>query len=535
MNEILELVDWSRAQFAMTAMYHWLFVPLTLGLAFICAILETQYYRTGDLHWKRTAKFWMKLFGINFAVGVATGIILEFQFGTNWSNYAHFVGDIFGAPLAIEGIVAFFLESTFIAVMFFGWERVSKRFHLVSTWMVAIGASLSALWILIANAWMQYPAGTAFNIATMRNEMTDFWAVALSPVALNKFVHTALSGYMLGSVFVMGVAAWFLLRGREQRMALSSIRVAAWFGGAAVVLLALTGDRSGVLVAETQPMKLAAMEAHYDGARRAPLVVIGALKTGETTAGEDPFYFKMEIPTLLSVMSRHDADAFVPGINDLVYGNAEYGLMPIAEKMERGRVAIAAMGEYCAAKQAGDKATMQAVADKFDPSTPAGKVFLKDYYSHLGYGYLSSPQDAIPPVGLTFYSFRVMVGLGAWFLLLFAATLWMGYKKKLEGRRWMLRTLLWSIPLAYIAGMAGWIVAEVGRQPWTIQDLLPTVAAVSGTSPGPVVLTFFIFVILFTVLLIAEIRIMTRQIGRGPDDALPEAVETPHSPQTAKN
>lgn len=249
------LIDWSRAQFALTAMYHWLFVPLTLGLGIIQAIMETIYYKSGDLFWKRTTQFWMKLFGINFAIGVATGLILEFEFGTNWSNYSWFVGDIFGAPLAIEAIVAFFLEATFITVMFFGWDKVSKRFHLVSTWLTITGATLSALWILIANAWMQHPTGMAFNPDTIRNEMVDFWQIVLSPVAINKFFHSVLSGWIVGSIFVIGVSSWYLLKNREQRFALESIKVGAIFGLISSILILWTGDGSAYQVAQKQPMK----------------------------------------------------------------------------------------------------------------------------------------------------------------------------------------------------------------------------------------------------------------------------------------
>ena len=265
-TDILQTVDWSRAQFAMTAIYHWLFVPLTLGLSFLIAIMETVWYRTGDEFWRRTTKFWMRLFGINFAIGVATGLILEFEFGTNWSNYSHFVGDIFGAPLAIEGIMAFFLESTFIAVMFFGWNKVSRGFHLTATWLTAVGANLSALWILVANAWMQDPVGCTFNLQTVRNEMTSFWDVLLSPTAINKFFHTVTSSFVLAALFVVGVSAWYLLRDRERRMASKSIAIASVFGFVFAVVAALTGDKSGAVIARVQPMKLAAMEALYDGA-----------------------------------------------------------------------------------------------------------------------------------------------------------------------------------------------------------------------------------------------------------------------------
>ena len=342
LSDYLQTVDWSRAQFAMTAIYHWLFVPLTLGLSIICAIMETIYYRTGDPFWKRTAKFWMRLFGINFAIGVATGLILEFEFGTNWSNYSHFVGDIFGAPLAIEGILAFFLESTFVAVMFFGWNRVSRGFHLSATWLTAVGANLSALWILVANSWMQYPVGCTFNIDTVRNEMTSFWDVLLSPVAVNKFTHTVTSSFVLAALFVCAVCAWYLLRGREQKMARKSIAVASVFGLVFALITAFTGDRSGAIVARVQPMKLAALEALYDGEEGAALTAVGILRPeAERSNNEDAFYFKIAIPKMLSLMSFRDADAFVPGINDLVNGNPQYGIMPTIEKIERGRVAIA--------------------------------------------------------------------------------------------------------------------------------------------------------------------------------------------------
>ena len=277
------LIDWSRAQFAMTAMYHWIFVPLTLGLAVVMGIMETLYYKTGNEFWKRTAKFWMKLFGINFAIGVATGLILEFEFGTNWSNYSWFVGDIFGAPLAIEGILAFFMEATFIAVMFFGWEKVSKRFHLASTWLTGLGATISAWWILVANAWMQHPVGMEFNPDTVRNEMVDFWAVATSPVAVNKFFHTVLSGWVLGGVFVVGIGCWYLLKKRNREFALASIKIGAIFGLVASLLSVWTGDGSGYQIAQTQPMKLAAVEGLYEGGTNVGLVGIGMLNPEKKT------------------------------------------------------------------------------------------------------------------------------------------------------------------------------------------------------------------------------------------------------------
>ncbi len=292
------LIDWSRAQFAMTAMYHWIFVPLTLGLAVVMGIMETLYYKTGNEFWKKTAQFWMKLFGINFAIGVATGLILEFEFGTNWSNYSWFVGDIFGAPLAIEGILAFFMEATFIAVMFFGWGKVSKRFHLASTWLTGLGATISAWWILVANAWMQHPVGMEFNPDTVRNEMVDFWAVATSPVAVNKFFHTVLSGWVLGAIFVVGISCWYLLKKRNREFALASIKIGAIFGLVASLLSVWTGDGSGYQIAQTQPMKLAAVEGLYEGGTNVGLVGIGVLNPEKKTYndGKDPFLFRFEIP-----------------------------------------------------------------------------------------------------------------------------------------------------------------------------------------------------------------------------------------------
>src|SRR5665647_888321 len=293
MNEIvdLSLIDWSRGQFALTALYHWLFVPLTLGITFILAIMETIYFKTGDPEWKKITRFWMKVFGINFAIGVATGIILEFQFGTNWSYYSWFVGDIFGAPLAIEGIMAFFMESTFIAVMFFGWNKVSKKFHLAATWLTVIGATISALWILVANAWMQFPDGMHFNPDTVRNEMADFWAVLFSPVAMSKFTHTVTSSWIVGSAFVVAISAWFLLKKRELQLAKRSIKIAAIFGFVGTLLTAYTGDSSAYQVAQKQPMKLAAMEGLYQGQNKAGLIVVGILNPSKKSYddGVDPF------------------------------------------------------------------------------------------------------------------------------------------------------------------------------------------------------------------------------------------------------
>ena len=510
------VVDWSRLQFAMTAGYHWLFVPLTLGLAVIMSIMETIYVRTGKEEWKNAAKFWMKIFGINFAIGVATGIILEFQFGTNWSNYSWFVGDIFGAPLAIEGIIAFFLEATFISIMFFGWNKVSKKAHLTATWLVTIGATLSALWILIANAWMQHPIGMEFNPETVRNEMVDFWAIALSPVAINKFFHTVLSGWATGAAFVVAISSWFLIKKRNQEFALKSIRIGAIFGLVSFILIAVTGDGSGYEVAQKQPMKLAAMEGLYRGKEGAGLVAMGVLhpKTADKSKYADQAYgflFKVELPKLLSLMGHRNLNAFVPGINDIIEGG--YTLkdgstaLSFEEKRLRGEKAIEALANYQVAKDEGR-----------DDELAGFEATLKENFAYFGYGYLDKPEQTIPNVPLLFYTFRVMVIIGFYFILMFSIVWYFYRKKTLMDNRWILYVSLWSLPLAYIAGQAGWIVSEVGRQPWAIQDILPVQASISSLEVGSVITTFMLFLIMFTVLLIAEVRIMVKQIKKGPEE-----------------
>ncbi|MDD3195694.1 MAG: cytochrome ubiquinol oxidase subunit I [Paludibacter sp.] len=507
------LVNWSRGQFALTAMYHWIFVPLTLGLGIVMAIMESVYYKTGKEEWKRATKFWMTLFGVNFAMGVATGIILEFQFGTNWSNYSWFVGDIFGAPLAIEGMLAFFMEATFISIMFFGWKKVSKGFHLASTWLVVLGATLSALWILVANAWMQYPTGMEFNPDTTRNEMIDFWSILLSPVAINKFLHTVYSGWVLGALFTVGVSSWYLIRKREVDFALKSIKIGSIFGVVASILIIATGDGSAYHVAQKQPMKLAVMEGLYEGEEGANIVAMGLLNPDKRYDNdEETFIVKMDVPVpkLLSLLGYRDADAFVPGIKDIINGYtlSDGTVVPsFADRQASGTLAINALKEYKLAKEAGN-----------DSLAAEHLVVLRANYNNFGYGYLEKPEDLIPNVPLVFYAFHFMVALGMLFLLIFSLAWFFHWKKKLESQKWLLWTALLSIPLGYLATQLGWVVAEVGRQPWTIQDILPVQAAVSSVSTGSVQLTFFLFLALFTALLIAEIRIMMKQIQKGPED-----------------
>jgi len=497
------LVDWSRAQFALTAMYHWIFVPLTLGLSFIVAFMHTIYYRTRDEKWKNMTKFWMKLFGINFAIGVATGIILEFEFGTNWSNYSWFVGDIFGAPLAIEGILAFFLESTFIAVMFFGWSRVSKRFHMVSSWLVAFGSNLSALWILIANAWMQNPVGMKFNPDTVRNEMVDFFEIALSPTAVFKFLHTVSQAYVVGALFVVAVSAWYILKNRHLLFAKKSILIASVFGLIASIFVAFTGDSSAFDVARTQPMKLAAMEGLYDGEEQADLYALGFLNNRKDNSN-----FKgLRLPSVLSILAFRDANAFVPGINDLVNGNAEQGILSAETRMEKGKISIQALADYKKAKDEGNEELASLKLKEFE-----------DNYSHFGYGYFENKLSIVPNVHLTFYSFHIMVGLGLFFILLFAWLLYASLKDKIGKNKLLLRISVWSFLFGLIASELGWVVAEVGRQPWTIQDILPVGVSTSHLAVGSVQTTFFIFLALFTILLIAEIKILITQIKKGPEE-----------------
>lgn len=504
-------IDWSRAQFALTAIYHWLFVPLTLGLAVIMGIVETCYYRTKKQFWKDAAIFWQRLFGINFAMGIATGLILEFEFGTNWSNYSWFVGDIFGAPLAVEGILAFFMESTFVAVMFFGWKKVSAGFHLASTWLTGLGATISAWWILVANAWMQYPVGCTFNPDTMRNEMTSFADVALSPFAIDKFCHTVTSSWIIGAVFVVGVSCWYLLKGREHKLAVESIKIGAIVGLVASLLAAATGDSSAYQVAQVQPMKLAAMEGLYNGGKSQGLTLIAGInpfgQPDYQNQVEPPF--RVAVPNMLSFLATRKMDGYVPGVNDIIKGyQKEDGtrVLSFQEKIEKGKLAIDALGKYRKAKKAGDEATAATQLKTLQANMP-----------YFGYGYVKDVNQLVPPINLSFYAFRVMVGLGMLFILFFAVTLFWVYKRNITNAHWLQKAALALIPLAYVASEAGWVLAEMGRQPWTIQDMLPTWVAVSDINSGSVIITFFLFLVLFTTMLAVEINILCKTIKKGPE------------------
>lgn len=513
-NLLLEItsgaIDWARAQFALTAIYHWLFVPLTLGLAVIMGIMETCYYRTKKRFWKDTAKFWQKLFGINFAMGVATGIILEFEFGTNWSNYSWLVGDIFGAPLAVEGIVAFFMESTFVAVMFFGWNKVSKGFHLASTWLTGLGATISAWWILVANAWMQDPVGCQFNPDTMRNEMVSFADVALSPFAVGKFCHTVTSAWIIGGIFTVAVGCWYLMKKREEKMAIESIKIGAIVGLVASLLAAMTGHSSAYQVAQTQPMKLAAMEALYTGGTDQSLTVVAWVNPFEQPdyMNEKEASLRLAAPYALSFLATNDFHGYVPGVQEIVngYKKPDGTVVPsYEEKIEKGKLAIEALAQYREAKKSGDEAAQKAQLE-----------VLNDNMSYFGYGYAKSADQLVPYIPICFWTFRIMVGMGCLFILFFMVTLFLVYKKDIRTHKYLHRAAIVMVPLGYIASEAGWLVAEMGRQPWTIQDMLPTWAAVSNIQAGSVALTFFIFLALFTTMLAVEINIMLKQIKKGP-------------------
>ncbi|MCL2597009.1 MAG: cytochrome ubiquinol oxidase subunit I [Paludibacter sp.] len=508
------LVEWSRAQFALTAAYHWLFVPLTLGLGLIMCIFETIYVKTGKEEWKRATKFWMTIFGINFAIGVATGLILEFEFGTNWSNYSWLVGDIFGAPLAIEGILAFFMEATFLSLMFFGWKKLSRGGHLAATWLTVIGATISAFWILTANAWMQFPAGAHLVAETQRMEMTNFWDV-LSPVAVNKFFHTVVSSWVLGAVFVLGISSWFLLKKRNVEFALKSIKIGSIVGLVAIVLTILTGHTSAREVAAKQPMKLAAMEGLYDGKTNAKLVGFGILNPSKKYDNtEDPFIFKIDVPIpgFLSWIATYDSNTFIPGINDVIKGGHKQLLdgtdaLSFAEKRERGLAANEALQKINILYNQKDTIAAQAL---WNEQVQAGNT------QYFGYSHIEQEKDMIPNVPLVFYAFHIMVILGMLFAALFIVALIM--KDRLKKAKWMQIIALICLPLAFVCSQMGWVVTEVGRFPWAIHEVLPLNAAVSKLATGSVVTTFFVFLVLFTALLIAELTIMLKQIRKGPQE-----------------
>lgn len=506
----LDIVDLSRLQFAITALYHFLFVPLTIGLAVLVAIMETVYVMTGRTIWRDMTKFWGVLFGINFAMGVATGVVMEFQFGMNWSYYSHYVGDIFGAPLAIEGLMAFFLEATFVGLFFFGWDRMTKVQHLVVTWLVAIGSNFSALWILIANGWMQNPVGAAFNPQTMRMEVNDFFAVLTNPVAQAKFVHTVSAGYTVASIFVLGISAWYLLKGRHVALAKRSMTVAASFGLAASLSVVVLGDESGYLSSEHQKMKLAAIEAMWE-AEPAP-AAFTLVGIPDSAARET--HYAVHIPWVMGLIGTRSLDTEIPGINDLV--------LRAQDRITSGIKAYDALQTIRSFKKQAD--------------VPADVVTtFEDHGANLGYALLlmrytedprkatqaqiqQAAQDTVPPVGPLFWSFRIMVALGMFFIALTATFFVLSACRKLDAYPWLLKVAVMAIPLPWIAAECGWIVAELGRQPWIIEGVLPTAMAVSNLGAGTVLMTIIMFVAIYTVMFGIEMVLMRKAILTGPSE-----------------
>ena len=493
----------ARLQFAATALYHFLFVPLTLGLCWLLVILEATYVMTGRPVWKDAVKFWGKLFGINFAMGVATGITMEFQFGTNWAYYSHYVGDIFGTPLAIEGMMAFFLESTMVGLFFFGWDKMTRVQHLASTCFLALGTNLSAVWILIANGWMQNPIGAHFNVDTMRMEMTSFFDLIFNPVAQAKFVHTVSAGYVCGSVFMLAISSYFLLRGKHVEIMRRSFAVAASFGLAASLSVAVLGDESGYTMNEHQQMKMAAIEAMWDTEPAPAALTLFAIPDKKNMMNDH----EIQLPYLLGLIGTRSFTTVMPGIKDLV-------------KQSEGHIVN------------GIKAYAAMSAVRKNPKDEAARKVLAEHSEDLGYGLLlkangidplkATPADIkatsltlVPDVFTLFWAFRIMVGCGIWFIVLFALSFWKASKRRFEPS-WLYKAALYSLPLPWVAIEFGWIIAEYGRQPWAIQGILPTRLGASANSAPMVMTSLAGFVLFYTTLLVIDVKLMIKYAKQGP-------------------
>jgi cytochrome bd ubiquinol oxidase subunit I len=520
-----DVVTLSRLQFALTALYHFLFVPLTLGLSMILVIMESVYVMTGREIWKRMTKFWGLLFGINFAMGVATGITMEFQFGTNWAYYSHYVGDIFGVPLALEGLIAFFLESTFVGLFFFGWDRISKLGHLIVTALVAFGSSLSALWILIANGWMQHPVGAHFNYRTMRMELSSFADVLFNPVAQAKFVHTIAAGYVMGSVFVLSISAWYLLRGRNVEIAKRSMAVAASFGLACSISVVVLGDESGYLDGENQKMKIASIEAEWH--TQPPPAAFTAF--GFPDAKARVTHAEVKIPFVLGLIATRSVDTPVLGIFDLVER--------ARARIVKGAVAYGALTR------------LRAAPDSAHPD-PAVLAEFDANVTDLGYGllllkYTDNPAAAtpaqidaaawstVPNVPVLFWSFRAMVACGLFFIALFTVAFYLATRHRFDQNRWFLKVAFWSLPLPWVAIELGWIVAEYGRQPWVVDGVLPTFLGVSRTSASNVAMSLIGFVVFYSALAVVDGFLLVRTIKLGPDGLGYWPIKAPPTPHGA--
>lgn len=501
---MLDVIELSRLQFAMTAMYHFIFVPLTLGLAVLLAIMESVYVMTGKTIYRDMTKFWGKLFGINFALGVTTGIAMEFQFGTNWSYYSHYVGDVFGAPLAIEGLMAFFLESTLVGMFFFGWERFSKRQHLAITWLMALGTNLSALWILIANGWMQYPVGAEFNFETMRMEMQSFADVVFSPVAQVKFVHTVSAGYTTGAMFVLAISSYYLLKGRDLPFARRSFAIASAFGLASVLSVIVLGDESGYELGDVQKVKLAAIESEWE-TQPAPaaFTVIGFPNQAEQRTDA-----AVKIPYLMGLIATRSTSEEITGLKDLMVIHEQ--------RIRSGMLAVALLSELRAGND-----------------SPANRQAFAEVQDDLGYGWLLMPftddianaseeqiqlavQSSIPKVAPLFWSFRLMVGCGFIMLVLIGAAFYHSAKRTQHIPPWLLKALLYGLPLPWIASEAGWFVAEYGRQPWAVGELLPTSVAASSLTVTELVISMVAISLLYSLFIVIEMWLMIHFAKKGP-------------------
>ena len=505
MNETL--IELSRWQFAMTAMFHFIFVPLTLGLSFLLAIMESVYVMTGKEIYKQMTKFWGKLFGINFAIGVATGLTMEFQFGMNWSYYSHYVGDIFGAPLAIEGLMAFFLESTFVGLFFFGWDKLSKVKHLMCTWLVALGSNFSALWILIANGWMQYPAGAEFNVESMRMEMTNFAEVIFNPVAQVKFVHTVSAGYVTGALFVLAISSYYLLNKRDIPFARRSFAIASAFGLASVLSVIVLGDESGYELGDVQQVKLAAIEAEYETHEPPASFTLFGFPNDETESVD----YAVRIPWIMGLIATRSFDEEVIGLKDLkesnrgkiVDGVTAYNLLP---KVRAGEANAIEKDLFEKNKH------LLGYAMLLEPYT--------DDFTHISEAALDKAVDySVPKVAPLFWSFRIMVACGVLMLFIFAAAFWYSTKHQITKPRWLLKACLWSLPLPWIASEAGWFVAEYGRQPWSIAEVLPIHTAVSNLTVTDVVITMVAYTLFYSAMFAAAFYLMQKYAKRGPNAA----------------
>ena len=505
----LDVANLSRLQFAITAMYHFIFVPLTLGLSFLLAIMETIYVISGRDIWRRMTLFWGALFGINFAIGVGTGVVMEFQFGMNWSYYSHYVGDIFGAPLAIEGLMAFFLEASFIGLFFFGWNRMSKKAHLTVTWLVALGTNFSALWILIANGWMQYPVAAVFNPETMRMEMTSFFAVILNPVAQAKFLQTVIAGYITGAVFMIAVSSWYLLRRRNTDLAKRSIAVASAFGVLVSIGSITLGDESGYLMGEHQQVKIAALEAMWETEPAPASFNIIAIPNQEEMKND----FAIHIPWVMGIIGTRSFDQVMPGLNELVDRNHERVILGI--------------DAYEALKRF-----------KADPDDVESKDYFMENWRDLGYGLLlkkyrddienATPEeirqaaiDTVPNVTPLFYTFRIMVAIGFYFVFFFSLVFWLSIKGRIASSPRTLKLAVWTIFAPWLAIECGWFIAEYGRQPWVIDGILPTAYAVSDLSVTSLLISLAIYITLYTIIFIVGTKVLLNAIKKGPEQLAP--------------